>query len=92
MAGRNDALKVATGESVLMLDSDTIVRPGSVETLLDALHSDPQVGLVAPRLVASRRRAAALLPPLPAVLDPAHAARALPALRLRRSARCTGAT
>jgi N-acetylglucosaminyl-diphospho-decaprenol L-rhamnosyltransferase len=27
------------------------VRPGSVETLLDALHSDPQVGLVAPRLV-----------------------------------------
>ena len=53
VAGRNDALKVATGESVLMLDADTIVRPGSVETLLEALHSDPGVGLVAPRLVSA---------------------------------------
>jgi N-acetylglucosaminyl-diphospho-decaprenol L-rhamnosyltransferase len=51
VAGRNDGLKVASGESVLMLDADTLVRPGSVETLLAALHADPSVGLVGPRLV-----------------------------------------
>lgn len=51
VAGRNDGLKVARGEYVLMLDADTIVRPGSVEALLDVLRADERIGLVAPRLV-----------------------------------------
>lgn len=51
VAGRNDGLKLATGRYVLMLDSDTEVRPGAVEALVGVLEDDPRVGLVGPRLV-----------------------------------------
>jgi GT2 family glycosyltransferase len=50
-AGRNSALALVRGRCVLMLDADTEVRPGAVETLVDALDRRPKVGLVAPRLV-----------------------------------------
>jgi GT2 family glycosyltransferase len=51
VAGRNDGLKLATGRYVLMLDSDTLVRPGAVETLTALLDENPRVGLVGPKLV-----------------------------------------
>jgi GT2 family glycosyltransferase len=51
VAGRNDGLKLAGGRYVLMLDSDTEVRPGAVETLVAVLDADASVGLVGPRLV-----------------------------------------
>jgi len=51
VAGRNDGVKLATGRYVLMLDSDTQVRPGAVEALVDLLDGDPRVGLAGPRLV-----------------------------------------
>ena len=48
---RNMALARATGHYVLFLDSDTVVSPGTVSTLLGVMNSDPSVGIVAPRLV-----------------------------------------
>lgn len=51
VAGRNAALPLVRGRLVLMLDADTEVRPGAVETLADALDAQPQVGLVGPKLV-----------------------------------------
>lgn len=51
VAGRNEALPLVTGRYVLMLDADTEVRPGAVETLAGALDDHPEAGLVGPRLV-----------------------------------------
>lgn len=50
-AGRNDALPYVRGRYVLMLDADTLVRPGAVPRLVRTLDDDPHVGLVGPRLV-----------------------------------------
>ena len=49
--GRNDGLAHVSGRFVLMLDSDTLVRPGAVEALVRTLDERPEAGLVAPRLV-----------------------------------------
>ena len=50
-AGRNTALPLVRGRLVLMLDADTEVRPGAVETLARVLDERPQVGLVGPKLL-----------------------------------------
>lgn len=50
-AGRNDALEYVRGRNVLMLDADTRVTPGAVETLLAVLDTHPEVGLVGPKLL-----------------------------------------
>jgi N-acetylglucosaminyl-diphospho-decaprenol L-rhamnosyltransferase len=52
VAGRNSALPLVRGRFVLMLDADTEVQPGAVETLAGILDDHPEVGLVGPRLVA----------------------------------------
>jgi GT2 family glycosyltransferase len=50
VAGRNSALPLVSGRLVLMLDSDTIVRPGALRLLASVLDDHPEVGLVGPRL------------------------------------------
>lgn len=50
-AGRNTAISLVRGRKVLMLDSDTQVKAGSVEALVDFLDSHPEVGVAAPRLI-----------------------------------------
>ena len=50
-AGRNDAVARVRGRLVLMLDSDTEVRPGALSALARVLDENPQVGLVGPKLV-----------------------------------------
>lgn len=47
----NQALAVARGEYLLLLNSDTVVMPGSLDALLGAAASDPQIGIAAPKLV-----------------------------------------
>ena len=49
--GRNAALDVVRGEKVLMLDADTLVRPGALPALVAALDDDPSAGIVAPKLL-----------------------------------------
>jgi GT2 family glycosyltransferase len=51
VAGRNAAVKVARGRFVLMLDADTEVGAGAIETLKLALERSADVGLVGPRLI-----------------------------------------
>lgn len=51
VAGRNDALLDVRGRYVLMLDSDTELCSGSLSRLASALESQPEVGLVGPRLL-----------------------------------------
>jgi GT2 family glycosyltransferase len=50
-AGRNAAVDAFRGRKVLMLDSDTQVRPGAVEKLAALLDENPEVGIAAPRLL-----------------------------------------
>jgi N-acetylglucosaminyl-diphospho-decaprenol L-rhamnosyltransferase len=51
VAGRNSAISMIRGRACLMLDADTVVRPGAVETMARVLAEEARVGLVGPRLV-----------------------------------------
>lgn len=48
---RNLALKRAKGDFILILDSDTKVKPGAIKKLLEELGDDKQIGLIAPKLL-----------------------------------------
>jgi len=48
---RNQALLVRTGRIVLMLDADTIPRPGSIAAMVAYLDERPEVGLVGAQLL-----------------------------------------
>lgn len=47
----NQALRQATGEYVLLLNPDTLVQPGALDTLLAFMGSHPRVGAVGPRVL-----------------------------------------
>jgi len=46
--GNNDGVRVATGDSIVLLNNDTIVTEGWLERLLAPLEGDPSVGLAGP--------------------------------------------
>lgn len=48
--GNNLGISSIKAEKYLLLNSDTIVRPGAIQLLLDAANQNPEVGLVSPRL------------------------------------------
>jgi len=47
-AGNNQGLALAKGQCVLLLNNDTVVTPGWIESLLAALQSSPDIGIVGP--------------------------------------------
>jgi N-acetylglucosaminyl-diphospho-decaprenol L-rhamnosyltransferase len=47
----NQALRVAQGRYVLLLNSDTEVRPGALATLIAVLESHPEAGAAGPRVL-----------------------------------------
>lgn len=49
-AGNNLGIKAVTADAYLLLNSDTIVRPGAIASLLEAMDIYPQAGLISPRL------------------------------------------
>ncbi|MBE9174586.1 glycosyltransferase family 2 protein [Synechocystis salina LEGE 06155] len=49
-AGNNLGIQAINAENYLLLNSDTIVRPGAIATLLSALEQYPEAGLFSPRL------------------------------------------
>lgn len=49
-AGNNCGIRRIDAEYYLLLNSDTIVRPGAIEQLLEAAESHSEAGLVSPRL------------------------------------------
>jgi N-acetylglucosaminyl-diphospho-decaprenol L-rhamnosyltransferase len=50
-AGRNAALPLTRGDYVLMLDSDTELKPGAVAAMKELLDARPDVGIVSPKLL-----------------------------------------
>lgn len=48
---RNLALRQCTGSYILLLDSDTEIQSGSISKLIDSVRTEPQAGLVCPRLI-----------------------------------------
>lgn len=49
-AGNNLGIQAVNAEAYILLNSDTIVRPGAIASLLAAMQSHPGVGLISPRL------------------------------------------
>ena len=49
-AGNNLGIKAVKADTYLLLNSDTIVRPGAIKSLLQAMEAHPEAGLVSPRL------------------------------------------
>jgi GT2 family glycosyltransferase len=56
-AANNEGIRATTGELVLLLNSDTIVPPGAIDTLAEQLLADPSAAVAGPRLVDARGRA-----------------------------------
>lgn len=52
-AANNIALPLANGRLILLLNPDTIVSPGMIDTLADFVRSHPDVGIAGPLLVGS---------------------------------------
>ena len=50
-AGVNTGLRAARGEAMLVLNPDTTLAPGAALSLLETLHTDPDIGIVGPRLL-----------------------------------------
>jgi N-acetylglucosaminyl-diphospho-decaprenol L-rhamnosyltransferase len=49
--GNNQGARLATGRFLCLLNSDTEVRPGALDQLVDWLIEHPEYGMAAPRLV-----------------------------------------
>ena len=49
-AGNNIGIKISSSEYVLLLNSDTLVRPGAIELLVKTLDDNPKIGMASPRL------------------------------------------
>lgn len=49
-AGNNLGIRSVDARYYLLLNSDTIVRPGAIATLLSEIEANPQVGIAGPRL------------------------------------------
>lgn len=58
--GRNAAAALATGDALLFLDDDAILRPGALDAAVAVLARTPDVGAVAFRVVDPRTRRTAL--------------------------------
>jgi N-acetylglucosaminyl-diphospho-decaprenol L-rhamnosyltransferase len=56
-AGNNAGIRASCGESLLLLNSDTLVPPGALDALLAELHRDTDTAVVGPRLVDGQGRA-----------------------------------
>jgi hypothetical protein len=48
--GNNLGVKAAKGEYVIISNPDVFVKPDTMQTLLDHMESNPQIGLLGPRL------------------------------------------
>lgn len=49
-AGNNLGIQAIHADNYLLLNSDTIVRPGAIKTLVSALDQYPEAGIISPRL------------------------------------------
>ncbi|HEY9757192.1 MAG TPA: glycosyltransferase family 2 protein [Oculatellaceae cyanobacterium] len=52
-AANNQALEMASGDFILLLNPDTVVHPGAIKTMIDFMRSHARAGIVAPQLLNS---------------------------------------
>jgi len=50
-AGNNQAIKVASGKYILILNNDTVLLPASLQAMIGYMDSHPEVGLAGPKLL-----------------------------------------
>jgi N-acetylglucosaminyl-diphospho-decaprenol L-rhamnosyltransferase len=50
-AGNNAGIRQSSGELILLLNSDTLVPPGAIDTLIERLRARPAAAAAGPRLV-----------------------------------------
>jgi N-acetylglucosaminyl-diphospho-decaprenol L-rhamnosyltransferase len=50
-AGNNVGIRASSGELVLLLNNDTLLRPGALDTLVARLDAHPKAAVAGPRLV-----------------------------------------
>src|SRR5215218_10180018 len=50
-AANNQAFAITDSPFLFLLNLDTEVRPGTIDTLMDRLRSDPHIGACGPRIV-----------------------------------------
>ena len=82
---RNQGIRRARGDYVLILDDDTIVHPAALDQLVHLLDARPEVGLCGPKLVDAEGRlclSCRLFPTLPDKLG-----RRFPSVLTRKAAR-----
>jgi N-acetylglucosaminyl-diphospho-decaprenol L-rhamnosyltransferase len=53
---RNQGILVSHGEYIILLDDDTVVPPGALDTLIEYLDTHPEAGLCGPKLVDAQGR------------------------------------
>lgn len=51
--GHNHALRIRKGDHAFLLNSDTIVHPGALATILEYARTHPNVGIIGPKLLNS---------------------------------------
>lgn len=68
-AGRNTGLKMAQGSYLMILDNDTEATPDAIRSLVSYLDENPDVGLVAPRLVDAHGNVQTSARPFPGIFN-----------------------
>jgi len=48
--GNNVGIKEATGDYLFLVNNDTEFTPGLIETLVDVMQANPQVGMISPKI------------------------------------------
>ncbi len=76
---RNQGIRLAAGEYVVILDDDTVVEPGALDRLVAYMDARPEVGLCGPRLTTAEGDLQLSCRRFPTLVD--KLARRLPAAR-----------
>ena len=85
---RNQGIRCARGEYILILDDDTIVHPAALDQLVQLLDASPEVGLCGPRLVDAEGQLCLSCRLFPTLLD--KIGRRFPSALTHRAARRAG--
>lgn len=49
-AGNNIGINSVRADAYILLNSDTLVRPGAISKLIEAMHAEPAAGLIGPQI------------------------------------------
>ena len=82
---RNQGIRMARGDYVLILDDDTVVQPGALDCLIRYMDDQPEVGLCGPKLTGADGQLQLSCRRFPTLID--KLARRLPSAAARKATR-----